>query len=89
MTSSYSVEFRPSAEKSLDKLDGRSRARILRRIIALAVDPHPPGVKALTGEHGLWRIRIGDYRVVFEINDTKLLVLVVRVAHRGDVYRRR
>ena len=88
MTSSYSVEFRPSAEKSLDKLDGRSRARILRRI-TLAVDPRPPGVKALTREHGLWRIRIGDYRVVFEINDTKLLVLVVRVAHRGDVYRRR
>lgn len=89
MTSDYSVEFRPSAEKSLDKLDGRSRARILRRIIALAVDPRPPGVKALTGERGLWRIRIGDYRVVYEINDTKLLVLVVRIAHRSDVYRRR
>jgi mRNA interferase RelE/StbE len=89
VTSHYSVELRPSAEKSLDKLDGRSRARILRKIIALAVDPRPPGVKALTDEQGLWRIRIGDYRVVYEINDAELLVLVVRIAHRSDVYRRR
>jgi mRNA interferase RelE/StbE len=89
VTSHYSVELRPSAEKSLDKLDGRSRARILRKIIALAVDARPPGVKALTDEQGLWRIRIGDYRVVYEINDAELLVLVVRIAHRSDVYRRR
>jgi antitoxin (DNA-binding transcriptional repressor) of toxin-antitoxin stability system len=47
------------------------------------------GVKALTGESGTWRIRIGDYRVVYEINDAALIVLVIRVAHRNDVYRRR
>ena len=89
MSHSYSIEIRRSAEKALEKLDGRTRARILRNIIALADDPRPPGVKALTGEDGLWRIRIGDYRVVYEIRDTELLVLVVRVAHRRDVYRKR
>jgi mRNA interferase RelE/StbE len=86
---SYSITFRRSAEKSLAKLDGRSRARILRAVIALADDPRPSGVKALTGEDDLWRIRVGDHRVVYEINDTELLVLVLRVAHRSDVYRRR
>lgn len=85
----YSIEFRRSAEKELGKLDGRIRARILRTIVTLADDPRPPGVKALTGEAGSWRIRIGDYRVVYEINDTELIVLVVRIAHRSDVYRRR
>ena len=89
MTQPYSVEFRRSAEKELGKLDGRMRARILRAIVALADDPRPPGVKALTGETDLWRIRIGDYRVVYELGDTALLVLVVRIAHRSDVYRRR
>ena len=89
MTHRYTVEFRRSAEKELGKLDGRIRARILRAIVSLADDPRPPGVKALTGEAGLWRIRIGDHRVVYELSDEKLLVLVVRIAHRGDVYRRR
>ncbi|HWM06064.1 MAG TPA: type II toxin-antitoxin system RelE/ParE family toxin [Actinophytocola sp.] len=89
MTHRYTIEFRRSAEKQLGKLEGQIRARILRTIVTLADDPRPPGVKALTGEIGLWRIRIGDYRVVYEINDTGLLILVVRIAHRSDVYRRR
>ena len=88
MTHRYSIGFRRSAEKELGNLDGRIRARILRTITTLGNDPRPPGVKALVGEAGLWRIRVGDYRVVYEINDTELIVLVVRVAHRSDVYRR-
>jgi mRNA-degrading endonuclease RelE of RelBE toxin-antitoxin system len=59
------------------------RARILRMIIALAGDPRPSGVKALTGEAGLWRVRIGDDRVVYEIDDIRLRVQVVRIAHRS------
>jgi mRNA interferase RelE/StbE len=85
----YSVQFRPSAAKALEKLDGQIRARILRSITALAGDPRPSGVKSLTGEPGLWRIRVGDYRVVYEIEDDELVVLVVRVAHRSTVYQRR
>lgn len=87
MTSRYKVQFRRSAEKSLEKLDPRSRARILRGIVALADDPRPPGVKALSGQEALWRIRIGDFRVVYQVRDDELLVLVVRVAHRREVYR--
>ena len=49
----------------------------------------PHGVRALTGEHGLYRVRVGDYRIVYEIRDNELLILVVRVAHRRDVYRNR
>ncbi len=89
MTDPYTVQFRPSAAKALGKLDGQVRARILRSITALADDPRPSGVKALTGEAGLWRIRVGDYRVVYEIEDDELVVLVVRVAHRSTVYQRR
>jgi mRNA interferase RelE/StbE len=89
VTHRYTIEFRRSADKELEKLDGRTRARVLRAIVALADDPRPPGVKALTGESGAWRIRIGDRRVVYEISDTALIVLVIRVAHRSDVYRRR
>jgi mRNA interferase RelE/StbE len=89
VTGPYTVQFRRSAEKSLEKLDGRNRARILRNIVALADNPRPPGVKPLSGEDTLWRIRIGDYRVVYEIRDAELLVLVVRVAHRSEVYRKR
>jgi mRNA interferase RelE/StbE len=89
VTGPYTVQFRRSAEKSLEKLDGRNRARILRNIVALADNPRPPGVKQLSGEDTLWRIRVGDYRVVYEIRDAELVVLVVRVAHRSEVYRKR
>ena len=68
-------------------MDGPIRARILRKITALADDPRPPGVTRLTGPEGLWRIRIGDYRVVYAIEDDRLVVLVVPVAARGAVYR--
>jgi mRNA-degrading endonuclease RelE of RelBE toxin-antitoxin system len=49
-------------------------------------NPRPHGVKTLVGEHGLWHIRVGDYRVIYEIRDTESLVLIVRVAHRREVY---
>jgi mRNA interferase RelE/StbE len=89
VTSHYEIEFRRSADKQLARLDGRTRARILRAIVALSDDPRPPGVKALTDEAGLWRIRIGDYRVVYEIKDAALVILVVRIGRRSDIYRRR
>lgn len=87
MSDRYSVRFQRSAEKELSKLDGRLRARILRSVTALADDPRPLDVKHLSGQHGLWRIRVGDYRIVYEIHDDELVILVVRVAHRSKVYR--
>jgi mRNA interferase RelE/StbE len=83
----YRVRFRPSAEKELAKLDPPVRARVLRHITALVGDPRPPGVTRLVGTDNLWRIRIGDYRVVYEIHDDELIVRVIRVAHRSTAYR--
>ncbi|MCA1673583.1 MAG: type II toxin-antitoxin system RelE/ParE family toxin, partial [Actinobacteria bacterium] len=83
----YSVEFKRAAKKELDRLDGPIRARVLRKIVALTDDPRPPGVSRLTGPEGFWRIRVGDYRVVYTIEDDQLVILIVRVAARGTVYR--
>lgn len=68
-------------------LDGPIRARVLRKITALSDDPCPPGVTRLTGPDDLWCIRIGDYCVVYAIEDDRLVVLIVHVAGRGAVYR--
>jgi mRNA interferase RelE/StbE len=83
----YTVEFERSARKELDRLDQQVRARILRKIAALANNPRPAGVIRLSGGHDMWRIRVGDYRVVYEILDDRLIVTIIRVAGRGSVYR--
>ena len=67
------------------------RRRIRAAIDRLEVDPRPPGITRLAGESPVprWRIRVGDYRVIYEIHDDRLLVLVIRIGHRGRVYRLR
>jgi mRNA interferase RelE/StbE len=65
----------------------RIQARIRARVDALATNPRPAGAKKLKSRDELWRIRVGDYRIVYEIRDRVLLVLVLRVAHRREVYR--
>lgn len=87
MSGRYAVEFERSAKKELDRLDSSIRARVLRKVAALEEDPRPPGATRLAGADDLWRIRIGDYRVVYAIEDDRLVVIVVRVAGRGKVYR--
>lgn len=82
----YSISVTPNARRSLGKLSHESAERIARAIDALASEPRPTGCKKLKGADELWRIRVGDYRVIYTINDGKLLVLVVRVGHRRDVY---
>ena len=86
----WTIEFLPDAAKDLRKLDRAVAARILRTLehrIATLEDPRSIG-SALTGDHaGYWRWRIGDYRVVARIEDARITVLVVRVAHRREVYR--
>ena len=83
----YELIIKPTAEKSLDKLPCSIRRRIVDTMKELRNNPRPVGVVKLTGDENLWRIRIGNYRVVYEIHDTRLMVLVLRVAHRKDVYR--
>ena len=85
----YSVEISSSAAKSLATIDKKTRLRIVGAIELLAVDPRPPGVKMLRGgEQGRWRARVGDYRIVYAIEDDHLIVLVLRVARRREVYDR-
>lgn len=84
----YAVQVDRGAAKLLQKLDRPVQARLVAAIAALGVDPRPNGVKALTAHPGLLRIRVGNYRVVYTINDDVLLVLVVYLGHRRDVYDR-
>lgn len=84
---SYRIEFTRSAEKDLRKIDRSRVAAILHKVEQLQLDPRPNGSKKLAGADRTYRIRIGDYRVVYEIEDDVLVVLVIRIAHRKDVYR--
>jgi mRNA interferase RelE/StbE len=83
---SYTVEIKSSARKEMDALDDAVFNRIDGKIIALADDPRPAGCKKLKGYRDLWRIRAGDWRVVYIIDDSAKRVIVTRVAHRREVY---
>jgi mRNA interferase RelE/StbE len=83
----YTIEFKASADKALLRLPEETQRRIVAAVDKLADSPHPPGVKKLAGEPNAWRIRIGDYRVLYDIHDDRLLILVVGVGHRKDIYR--
>lgn len=83
----YRIEFKSEARRRLLHLDRPLRRRIEARINALADDPRPHGVETLTGPEKLYRVRVGDYRIIYTIEDRVLMVLVVRVGHRREVYR--
>jgi mRNA interferase RelE/StbE len=83
----YSVEWVTKASKELRTLEQKHRRRILERVAKLGKNPRPPGCKKLHDEKSLYRIRVGEYRVIYQIRDTQLLVLVVRVGNRRDIYR--
>jgi mRNA interferase RelE/StbE len=82
----YEIIIKPTAEKSLDNVPQPTRRRIIDALEELRANPRPTGVVKLAGMENLWRIRIGNYRVVYEIYDRRLIVLVLRIAHRKDVY---
>jgi mRNA interferase RelE/StbE len=84
----YDLQFMPPARRDLKGLPKPVQERIAIALRELMDNPRPPGVKKLVGDPNTWRIRIGQYRVVYEIHDRRLLVLVVRVGHRKDIYRR-
>ena len=83
--SEYRIELRPAAVRSLRKLEPQVRRRVQGAIALLAQDPRPPGARALQGRPGL-RVRVGDYRIIYAVEDDVLLVIVVRLGHRGDIY---
>ena len=83
----YEVYLERAAERDLRRLPAESFHRIIPRISALAENPRPQGCRKLAGSDNDWRIRIGDYRVVYEIDDAEEAVRVFRVRHRREAYR--
>ena len=84
----YDVALTSSAKKELKKLSGQLVARIVPRLENLAFNPRPSGCKKLKGGDDEWRIRVGDYRVVYTIDDLNMLVDITRIRHRKEVYER-
>jgi mRNA interferase RelE/StbE len=85
---SYQVELAPAAVRQLKKFTPDVRRRIQGVLELLADDPRPPAAAQLVGGAGEWRVRSGDYRVIYEIHEQQVLVLVLRMGHRRDFYDR-
>lgn len=82
----YTLFVNPKIEKELSKIDHQIALKIRNSIRSLAKDPRPKGVKKLKGSDQTYRIRVGDYRIIYEIYDSKVLILIVNVGHRKNVY---
>ena len=85
----YRVRIAPAAERQLRKFDPQVRRRLQAVIDLLAEQPRPPAAIQLVGGAGEWRVRTGDYRIIYEINDGELIVLVLRLGHRREIYETR
>ncbi|MBA2662863.1 MAG: type II toxin-antitoxin system RelE/ParE family toxin [Bradymonadaceae bacterium] len=83
---SYTVELTKSAAREFKKLERAIQVRVAQAIDALKDEPRPEGVRKLSGAENLWRVRVGDYRIIYSIEDDILLVTLVRVRHRRDAY---
>lgn len=82
----YSITFKPSAVKQLKKIDKKQVTRIIAKIHLLGNDPFPSASTPLVGTDA-YRLRVGDYRIIYQVNDDDLVVLVVRVGHRREIYK--
>jgi mRNA interferase RelE/StbE len=83
----YSLEFTVSASREFRNLEHQVQRRIEEKITALCDDPLPPGSKKLKGQADHFRIRVGDYRVIYRIDGKRIVIVIVRIGHRKDVYR--
>lgn len=83
----YQIEYAPKAGRDFKKLDKTVQRQLMPKIEALAKNPRPHGVEKLEGEDNLYRIRSGDYRVVYQIQDKALIILLVKIGHRREIYR--
>lgn len=81
----YQIELRPAALRALKRIARQDQDRIRGAIALLAANPRPPGTKALRGREG-FRVRVGNYRILYTIDDGKLLIVVVTLGHRSSVY---
>ncbi len=83
----YRIEYEPAASRAVERAEHQMARRLLEKIESLADNPRPPGSVKLTGLQA-YRVRVGDYRIIYEIYDGELIVLVIDVGHRREVYRR-
>ncbi len=84
---SYNILISSTAEKALKKIPKKDRIKIVQLIQTLAIKPLPQGVRKLIGEPNVYRVRYGNYRVIYELRNKKLLILVLKIGHRKRIYR--
>ncbi len=82
----YKISIIKRAEKDIKKLDRSNKNRVVKAIMDLAGEPRPAGCRKVLSEPGVWRIRVGDWRIGYTVDDGELLVTVIRVAHRSEFY---
>jgi len=87
MATNYQIVLTPAARRDLRSLPRTILRRVDAKILALGRDPHPQDAKKLRGQEGFLRVRVGDYRIIYQVEDDHLIVVVVRVGHRREVYR--
>lgn len=87
MAAAYKIDVRPRARRSLRQLDPPVRKAVAQVIDGLAIDPHPPGFRPLTGRRPYLRVRSGDYRVIYAVDDHARIVTIAAVGHRREIYR--
>jgi mRNA interferase RelE/StbE len=84
----YKIEISSSAEKALKKIPRKDLIKVIETIQKLGIDPKPLGCRKLSGEEDVYRVRQGNYRIIYEVEDKKLLILVLKIGHRKDTYRK-
>ncbi len=87
MNNHYSIEIAPAARRQLRRMTPDAQRQLQREIDALELDPRPSGVVKLSGPDNLYRVRTGDYRIIYRIEDAVLQVLVIKIGHRREVYK--
>ena len=87
MNGAYRAVVPTAVQRTLGKLPKNRQRQIQLRIDALAEDPRPPGCVKLTGQENLWRVRVGDWRIIYEVHDDRRVVIILIVAHRRESYR--
>ena len=85
----YQVELSNRAKRDLAALAPDLQPRIVKALRTVEANPRPSGIEKLKGEENVYRLRVGDYRILYEIHDNQLLVLVIKIGHRREVYRKR
>jgi mRNA interferase RelE/StbE len=83
----YRIEVSATAERQLKKIRREDKIRILRSISLLAGEPRPAGCRKLSGYNDIFRIRVGNYRVIYEIDGKRIVVVILKIGHRREVYR--